>query len=158
MMLEEALVGDEQLIYQAHVHPIKYASAMLFTFLGLACFSLSAKYHVRPPILSYCGMILLLVALWHAGVAYILIRSSEFAVTDRRVIVQMGTLSRRTIEIFLMKVEGISINQTLLGRIFNFGDINIRGGGIEEQFKMMEAPYQFKRQVEKNADAIAKSG
>jgi len=156
-MVEDALIGSEKIQYEAHVHPIKYAPAIGLALFSLACFSFSTTFRMPLNLLRWCGLALLLVAFWHAAVAYILIRSSEFAVTDRRVIVRIGTLSKRSIEIFLVKVEGILISQTLLGRIFNFGDIDIRGGGIEEHFKMMEAPYQFKRQVEEHADAIAKS-
>jgi uncharacterized membrane protein YdbT with pleckstrin-like domain len=154
MIVEEHLIGSEQIAYKAHIHAIKYAPAIFATIISLICFSYSAKWHLRLPLLKYAGGIALAIAAWYAITAYIRIHSSDFAVTNRRVIVQFGYLRRRSIEIFLGKVEGISINQSLLGRIFNFGDINIRGGGIEEDFRTVAAPYQFRRQVESLADAI----
>jgi len=65
--------------------------------------------------------------LW--GIAYVRIRSTEIAVTTRRLIVKHGLIRRSTIEINIGKVESIQVNQSLLGRMFDFGTLVIAGTG-----------------------------
>ena len=65
--------------------------------------------------------------LWAA--AYVRIRSTELAVTTKRVIVKHGFIRRNTIEININKVESIQVNQSFMGRMLNFGTLVIAGTG-----------------------------
>lgn len=56
-------------------------------------------------------------------------RATEIAITNKRVIAKFGFISRRTVEINLNKVESIQVDQTLFGRVFNFGTVIISGAG-----------------------------
>ncbi len=55
--------------------------------------------------------------------------TTEFDVTDKRVIYKTGFIQRRTIEMNMDKIESVDINQSLLGRVFDFGEVTIRGVG-----------------------------
>lgn len=61
--------------------------------------------------------------------AFIRYRTTEIAITTRRVIVKFGLIRRSTIEMNLNKVESIQVDQEVLGRMFNFGTLIISGGG-----------------------------
>jgi len=75
--------------------------------------------------------------------------SSEFAVTDKRVIIKVGLVRRRTLETMLGKVEGIGVDQSLTGRILGFGTIVVTGtGGTKEEFDRIANPLEFRRQVQ----------
>ena len=75
--------------------------------------------------------------------------STEMAVTNRRVIIKAGLISRRTIEMNLTKVENIGVDQGILGRILNYGTITVVGtGGTREPFKWVSAPLDFRRAVQ----------
>jgi uncharacterized membrane protein YdbT with pleckstrin-like domain len=63
------------------------------------------------------------------GIAYVRIKSTELAVTSKRLIVKHGFIRRSTIEINLNKVESIQVDQELLGRMLNFGTLVISGTG-----------------------------
>ncbi|WP_164076142.1 PH domain-containing protein, partial [Stenotrophomonas maltophilia] len=67
--------------------------------------------------------------LWLLG-AWILTRSTELAVTSRKVVAKWGLIARSTIEQRLEKVDSISVDQTFWGRILNFGHVTIHGTGI----------------------------
>ncbi len=56
-------------------------------------------------------------------------RSTELAVTNKRIITKSGLIQRNTTEMFLEKVESIQVDQGILGRIFDFGSITISGTG-----------------------------
>ncbi len=74
--------------------------------------------------------------------------TTEIAVTDRRIIFKRGFIRRHTIEMHLDKVESVDVDQSVLGRIFNYGDILIRGVGVGiEPLKNISSPIQFRNHV-----------
>jgi len=75
--------------------------------------------------------------------------SSEFAVTNKRVLVKVGLIRRHSLELLLQKVEGIGVDQGILGRILGYGTITVSGtGGTREAFRMIADPLEFRRQVQ----------
>ncbi len=63
---------------------------------------------------------------------YIKIRSTELAVTSRRLIVKHGFITRRTVEINLGKIESLEVHQGLMGRLLNFGTLVVSGSGMTQ--------------------------
>ena len=77
--------------------------------------------------------------------AFIRRAATELAVTDHRVIYKTGLLSRHTIEMNLDKVESVDVDQTLLGRLFGYGTITVRGtGGSLEPIRDIGDPLTFR--------------
>ena len=75
--------------------------------------------------------------------------SSEFAITNKRIIIKIGLISRKTLEMNLGKVESINVDQSILGRILGYGSINIIGtGGTKEPFANIKDPLEFRRQYQ----------
>ncbi len=75
--------------------------------------------------------------------------TSEFAITNKRIIIKIGFISRRTLEMNLGKVESIIVDQSILGRILGYGTINVIGtGGTKEPFADIRAPLDFRRQYQ----------
>jgi uncharacterized membrane protein YdbT with pleckstrin-like domain len=54
---------------------------------------------------------------------------TEIAVTDRRVIVKTGLIRRHTAEMNMDKVESVTVYQPVLGRLLDFGSVQVRGTG-----------------------------
>ena len=74
--------------------------------------------------------------------------STEMVVTDRRVILKEGFLSRKTIEINMDKVERVDVDQTILGRLFDYGSVTVKGTGASyEPFKMVNSPIIFRNAI-----------
>ena len=72
--------------------------------------------------------------------------TSEYAITNMRVIMKVGLISRRTIEMNIQKVESVNVNQSILGRVLDYGDISVVGtGGSRETFLKISDPIRFKR-------------
>lgn len=88
------------------------------------------------------GAVLLIKHWWHRW-------TTEIAVTDRRIIYKIGFIKRRTNEMNMDKVVSVDVEQTLLGRLLNYGDIKIQGPSdteMEEMFKV-DGPIEFRNHV-----------
>jgi uncharacterized membrane protein YdbT with pleckstrin-like domain len=57
--------------------------------------------------------------------------TTEIGVTSHRFVEKYGALSMRTNEIALPNIEGVKLNQSLLGRIFGYGILRIEGTGVD---------------------------
>ena len=87
------------------------------------------------------------------GAAYLQRRFSEYAVTNKRVIVKIGVLQTRSLELLLGKVEGITVTQGLGGKLLGYGQIVITGtGGTKELFSGIQSPFDFRRAVQSATD------
>ncbi len=76
-------------------------------------------------------------------------RTSEFAVTDHRIIIKIGIFSRKTVDLNLAKIETVDVDQQFLGRLFGYGTLVIIGtGGTKETFTHISQPIAFRRAVQ----------
>jgi uncharacterized membrane protein YdbT with pleckstrin-like domain len=72
------------------------------------------------------------------------------------VMMKVGVFNTRSIELVLNKIEAIAVNQSLVGRIFGYGDIVVTGsGGTKEAFSQIQAPLAFRRAVQSVTDTQA---
>lgn len=75
--------------------------------------------------------------------------TDEFAVTNRRVIVKTGLISRKTLEMNLSKIESVNVDQSIFGRLLGYGTITIIGtGGIRESFPNISEPILFRKKFQ----------
>jgi uncharacterized membrane protein YdbT with pleckstrin-like domain len=71
--------------------------------------------------------------------------TTELDVTDRRVVHKRGFITRHTVEMNMDKIESVDVEQSVFGRIFDFGDIAIRGTGTGwEPICTVKAPLKFR--------------
>ena len=135
------LLSDETITYVGKLH------WSIFLLPGILCFLAAAGIVgllvIKHPIPA--GL-LFLVALFFIVPALLRYSTNGLVLTNKRVIASRGVTSRRSIDIALQKIEGVSVDQTLLGQVFNYGTIVIRGtGGGLEQFPLLGAPAEFSK-------------
>ena len=142
--VEDHLLPGETVQYQAHMHKLSFITPAVIS-LVLLVGAVAAFVSDSPAI----GALLIAVACLPLIYAAVIYSSSEFAVTNKRVIIKVGFVQRRTVETMLGKVENISVNQGVLGRLLDFGTITITGtGGTQEVFNNIASPLEFRRQVQ----------
>jgi uncharacterized membrane protein YdbT with pleckstrin-like domain len=138
--VESNLIAGEQVVYQTRIHPIVFLPAAAVVIAGIG---LGIVYSPAG------GLAVLVMGAAMAAGAWIRQWASEFAVTNKRVIVKVGFISRRTIEINMSKVESVEVNQDIFGRLFNYGAITVIGtGGTKEPFDLIDDPLGFRRAVQ----------
>lgn len=72
--------------------------------------------------------------------------TSEYAITNRRVIIKTGFISRQTFEMNLSRIESVEVDQSFWGRILGYGSITIIGtGGTRELFNNISNPLKFRK-------------
>jgi len=72
--------------------------------------------------------------------------SHEFAITNRRIVIKTGLIQRRTVELNIHQVESVNVEQSIMGRLFDYGTVTIVGsGGTKEVFAYIERPLEFRR-------------
>lgn len=82
-------------------------------------------------------------------------QSSEFAVTNKRVLIKSGVLSQRMLEVMLSKVESVEVRQSLFGRLSNYGTLIIGGTGTtREPFQYIENPLEFRKHVQQQIEEL----
>ena len=137
--LDASLLSGERVLYRAKLHSIVLAPGMVF--LGLAMLTLFASGGV--------ALVFLFVGLLAEGIGYLMLTTSEFGLTDRRVLAKVGWLSRRSIELLLNKVESVGVTQGIGGRLFDYGTVVLTGtGGTREPFKTIASPFEFRKRVQ----------
>jgi uncharacterized membrane protein YdbT with pleckstrin-like domain len=145
--VEKNLMPSESIIYRANLHWAIYLPAiMMGAFSLLMC--------VGNP--GFGIMLLVLLVFPMALSAFINAKTSEFAVTNKRVLMKFGFIRRSSLEVLLTKIEGITVDQGILGRIFDFGTIVVGGtGGSKTPFHKIAAPMQFRRMVQEEIEKSA---
>jgi uncharacterized membrane protein YdbT with pleckstrin-like domain len=114
----------------------------LLALLGLLAFAAN----------RWLAALLLVIALLFALDRYIRLVTSEFVVTNKRVLIKIGLVRRHTLELLLGKVETIGVEQGVPGRIFNYGTIIVTGtGGTKELFPVIARPLEFRKAVQERA-------
>jgi uncharacterized membrane protein YdbT with pleckstrin-like domain len=74
--------------------------------------------------------------------------TTETDVTNLRVVHKSGFIKRRTFEMSLDKVESVDVNQSILGRILNYGDVTVRGVGEgAERIRTIASPLAFRSHI-----------
>jgi uncharacterized membrane protein YdbT with pleckstrin-like domain len=79
-------------------------------------------------------------------------KTSEFAITNKRLIIKTGLLSRKTVEMNLSKIESVNVDQGIFGRLLGYGTLRIVGtGGTKEIFAQINNPLEFRKQFQQLA-------
>jgi len=135
--VDENLTADEAIVYRTRLHWVIYVGPAVLLVLAIS------QYGSDVPAIG--GVFCALGVFWGL-LAMLDMFSSEFAVTDKRLIFKTGVVSRKTIELMLQKVESIRVDQSLLGRAMGYGTITVVGtGGTRNPFSRIEAPLDFRR-------------
>ncbi|TMQ59398.1 MAG: hypothetical protein E6K76_04845 [Candidatus Eisenbacteria bacterium] len=159
--VDKNLIPGETILYRTKLHWVVLLWPVLVgSFLGLASLVLifgavgaRAGDHQSHAVATGAGLFFLLVAAAITGFGILRRNATEIAVTNKRVLIKTGLLSRRTIELLISKIESIGVDESPFGRILGFGTVIVRGtGGTPESFDRIAHPLEFRRQVHGQVD------
>jgi uncharacterized membrane protein YdbT with pleckstrin-like domain len=148
--VRSVLQPGETVRYATDIHWIVYLPGLLLVILAAVVY----WFGHRPVaigaafIWDWIAALLFVAAAVALFIGWFRRWTTEIAVTDRRIIYKRGFIRRRTVEMHLDKVESVDVDQSILGRIMNYGDISIHGTGAGiEDLKTIGSPIAFRNHV-----------
>lgn len=152
----------ESLVMKAHQHWVVLVRPLLLPLLLIV---VAVVYDLipnwTPPLpQSVVTLVLLALAVLWMVVVYIRWRSRGFTVTDRRVLLDTGVFSRSSKVIALDRVQDITTNQSLLGRMLGYGRIEIDSAGAAGAEILTDIPHpnKFRDEVFVRAESLRSAG
>ena len=145
--VQSVLQPGEQVRHISSVHWIVYWPGVAVALLAVVAYWLSDT-RLLPGFWRYSAYALAVVA------AVLLIQQwfqwwiTEIAVTNRRVIYKKGLIRRQTNEMNMDKVESVQIDQSILGRMFDYGNVTILGTGEGfETLRTIASPIELRNSI-----------
>ena len=144
--VEKSLAPGEEIKYSASVSLWRYwARFFIGGFLivsGISAFTAARNAGAPVRVLSLSVLVLgLIVFCW----PFLVRKSTELVVTNKRLIVKRGLVSTHSIEIRFEKIETVRVNQGLIGKVFKYGDILVTGtGSTFDPIPAISHPVEFR--------------
>lgn len=170
--LKQSLAEDEQLVHVAQFHWMYNVNAVFNAVFGFglaigivllavhfqpvmfgripADASLIQKFMMLHPGVKILSFLVFLMGLLRFAQMMIVKATTEIGVTDIRLVYKRGLVARAVGEINIDRVEGVNVLQGILGRLFGYGRVMVRGMGVGEvMLPPIEQPIRFKKAIEK---------
>jgi uncharacterized membrane protein YdbT with pleckstrin-like domain len=149
--IKRNLMDNERLVFQTKLHRVIFIWPVLWFIVALVLFGIGINIS-DPKLKTFTvvtGGLFTVFAIFTFIPPLIRYIASEFGVTNRRVIMKIGFIRRRSLEVLLNRIEGIQVDQSIWGRILGFGSITVTGiGGAHDPFHNISAPFEFRRKTE----------
>ena len=143
--VDSILEPGEQLRYRAKLSWTIYALAIALACLAAIVWWISFKVFDYGNVGQFAAAAILVGAIASFIPAWLRRTATEIAVTDRRVILKRGLIWRHTVEMNMQKIESVDVDQTIPGRLLNYGDVSIRGTGTTfERLRGIDAPLKLR--------------
>ena len=150
LYIQKTLLPEEKILYFTRPHYIIFYPALIC--LVLAVWFLTSS-HV-PMLTGYLLMLMSVIIFIGELITY---TCSEYGVTDKRIIMKVGFISSRSLELFLDRIEGVYVEQSVAGRIFGFGTVLVGGiGGTKDPFFYIPNPFEFRNKVQQQIQIVTK--
>jgi Bacterial PH domain len=148
--VQRVLQPGESVVHAARLHWLIFLTPVVLLILAVVCAVLaigSDKPGIAIPLLLTAGL-LAPIGLIAAVSAVIRRMTTELVLTDRRVIYKTGIFQRHTMEMNRSKVETVGVDQSILGRLLNYGTVVVRGtGGSLEPIRQIDDPLSFRSHI-----------
>ena len=147
------MMEGETVICEAKFHYMLYWLPILLTLLAVALPFILIGENTLKYRLIFSGIFLVLALLWYV----VINNGKKFVLTNKRIILKTGIIMRNSKELMLRKCESINVQQTILGRIFNYGDVVVSTGEEKDVFKYIWSPMTFSTKINEQIDKISTS-
>jgi uncharacterized membrane protein YdbT with pleckstrin-like domain len=148
--IDDILQPDEKVLYSTNTHWIFFLPAIV-AWIVAAAFFVASGMVVGETLMLVClsmAAIAAVFALYKTATAWFHRWTTETDVTNLRVVHKTGFIRRQTFEMSLDKVESVDVNQSILGRILNYGDVSIFGVGEgNKTISTIASPLEFRNHI-----------
>ena len=151
--IEQSLGRNESLHYKARLPTVRYVAAWssLAIMLSAAAAGLQDLGWLAgiPALLGLSLFVAIMLPVW----------TTEIGVTTQRLVYKRGLLRRTTKELQLRAIEEVNLQQGLLGRLFNYGKVELHGTGVDDiRLPTLADPIALQKAMQEVIGATAQSG
>jgi uncharacterized membrane protein YdbT with pleckstrin-like domain len=145
--IERVLQPGENLVHASKIHWVIYVPGVVMMLTAIVLFFVMLG-HPDQPVWLVLFAICLAVGFFQLFMAWFKRWTTEIDVTDRRIVYKRGFIWRHTIEMNMDKVESVDVDQSILGRLLDYGNIVVRGTGEGwEPLYKIEGPLELRNAV-----------
>jgi uncharacterized membrane protein YdbT with pleckstrin-like domain len=148
--IDEILQPGEKVLYSTNAHWIYFLPAIVGWAVVIVFLALTGVVPAGPPVLVCLSLaaVSALFALYKTVTAWFHRWTTETDVTNFRVVHKTGFVQRQTFEMSVDKVESVDVNQSILGRMLNYGDVTVLGVGEGgKTLDMISSPLAFRNAI-----------
>ncbi|HIF26896.1 MAG TPA: PH domain-containing protein [Micavibrio sp.] len=171
LYIQQSLGPDEELVHVGQFHWIYTLTAVMSIVWGvIGCIAVIwggiylqaqfmdgfyaegvlGKIRELHPGLRILAFFVFLMGLLRFAQMMIVKATTEIAITNSRLVYKRGLVARQVGEMSIDRIEGVNVLQSILGRIFNYGRIMVRGMGVGEVIlPPLADPIKFRKSIEK---------
>ncbi|HKH49457.1 MAG TPA: PH domain-containing protein [Thermoanaerobaculia bacterium] len=148
MAIEDQLQTGEEILYRAYPTRLPLVPWVGGVALSLVAAGLAWNLWGNPPLTLAAGVVAL-VFLGAVLIKLVVIRSHDYVLTNRRVVLEEGIFSRRSTDASLGKINNVEHRQTLWGRLLGYGEVEIDTASETgaTRFNGISRPLEFKRAI-----------
>jgi uncharacterized membrane protein YdbT with pleckstrin-like domain len=148
--IDDILQPGEKVLYSTNAHWIFYLPAIAAWVVAIVVAILS-RATTNETLVLLClaaAAVVAVVALYWTAKGWFHRWTTETDVTNMRVVHKTGFIKRRTFEMSLDKVESVDVDQSILGRMLNYGNVTVRGVGEgAETIDTIASPLEFRNHI-----------
>jgi uncharacterized membrane protein YdbT with pleckstrin-like domain len=147
--LDKNLLTDETILFRTKKSIIIFLIPLILT---IATFF----FYVNPnPYIAKAAYILIIAALMTWLNALLIYFTADFAITNKRISMKEGFFFRHSNDTRLTTIANVTVNQSLLGQLLNYGTVVINTyGGSADPFAEIDSPFQFQKYLQSQIDKV----
>lgn len=171
LYVQQSLGQNEELVHVGQFHWMYTVQAFFMIVWGIVgsiliiagaifAYKQLGYYPERLPVLESIrnlhpgirifAFIIFVMGLFSFAQMMIIRATTEIAITNNRLVFKKGLVARQVGEISVDRIEGVNVLQSILGRIFNYGRLAIRGMGVGEVvLPPIADPITFRKAIER---------
>lgn len=154
--IEQTLMPGEHVCIDTRPHKILFAWPIAIVILGILIdlfggiipgLKIVIIHHISTAdLLSALIVLFGLVQIFKAMIQF---RTSEYIVTNKRVVMKTGLMSVNVMEILLTRMEAVHVSQSFWARFYDYGSLVIVGvGGTRDYFTYVPSPFKFRQYIQ----------
>lgn len=146
--IDKNLLPDERILFRTKKHLIIFLVPAILTILSIIAYSYMQSNYILSKV-DWAPSLIVLIFWAASGLDYV---TSEFAVTNKRVMMREGFFTRHANEMRINTISQVNVDQSLLGQVLDYGIVSINAFGAFDAYPMIAHPFTFQKYVNEQLD------
>lgn len=150
--IDRNLLPDERISFRTKKHLIIFLVPVILLILSFYAYQFMHINFILQKI-EWAIPVMVLLYLGSVTLEYI---TSEFVITNKRIIMREGFFFRHITELRIGTISQVNVNQNLLGQLLDYGDISLNAFGAFDTFVKIAHPLRFQRTANEELDKVTR--